>query len=156
MRQTKPQFIYYLEDTLIPDLKESGRTATAEDFETLVKLLRAPTKAPGPWKSTVEFVQYLEETLVPDLYQSDHTFTAKDFQTGIAFWRAGRGGRTAKRPTLAAVRAELRPLDIVVTKTDGEYRVNFRKGREETAYYTDDIDDALASGHRMYREEMGR
>lgn len=156
MRQTKPQFVYYLESTLIPDLKEGGRDATAEDFEDLVRLIKHPTKAPGAWKSTVDFVKYLEETLVPDLYQSDHTFTAKDFQTGIAFWRDGRGGRKAKRPTLAAVKAELRPLDIVVKKTDGEYCVNFRKGREETAYYTDDIDDALASGHRMHREEMSR
>jgi hypothetical protein len=30
-------------------------------------------------------------------------------------------------------------------KNDGEYRVNFSYGREETAYYTNDIEDAVAT-----------
>jgi hypothetical protein len=36
----KADFIYYLENRLIPDLKESGRDATAEDFETAVAFMR--------------------------------------------------------------------------------------------------------------------
>lgn len=35
------QFTAYLEGTLIPDLKESGLEATAQDFETAVKFIRA-------------------------------------------------------------------------------------------------------------------
>jgi hypothetical protein len=34
------QFIGYLNDTLIPDLKESGRVGTAEDLETAAFWLR--------------------------------------------------------------------------------------------------------------------
>lgn len=34
---TLPQFIAFLNETLIPDLKESGRDATAEDFESAVQ-----------------------------------------------------------------------------------------------------------------------
>ena len=36
---TLVEFIDYLEQTLIPDLKDSGSTATAEDFETAVYYL---------------------------------------------------------------------------------------------------------------------
>lgn len=31
----------------------------------------------------------------------------------------------------------------------GEYRVNHHKGKEETAYYTDDLQDAHSTGHHM-------
>lgn len=37
-------FTAYLERTLIPDLKESGSTATAEDFETAVNFLKQLSK----------------------------------------------------------------------------------------------------------------
>ena len=33
---TRADFIWFLENTLIPDLKESGLHSTAEDFETAV------------------------------------------------------------------------------------------------------------------------
>lgn len=36
--QTLGSFVTYLRETLIPDLKESGFEATAEDFETLLEL----------------------------------------------------------------------------------------------------------------------
>jgi hypothetical protein len=36
----REDFIEFLEETLIPDLKESGRHATAEDFETAVFFMR--------------------------------------------------------------------------------------------------------------------
>jgi hypothetical protein len=39
---------------------------------------------------------------------------------------------------------------VTVTKRDGgEYRVNFEGGKEATAYYTNDIEDALATGIDM-------
>ena len=37
--KNKLEFIDYLENTLIPSLKESGNTATAEDFETALHYL---------------------------------------------------------------------------------------------------------------------
>jgi hypothetical protein len=39
-RWTAPGFINYLENTLIPDLKESGSEYTAEDFETAVYFMK--------------------------------------------------------------------------------------------------------------------
>ncbi len=36
MEQSKAEFIAYLQETLIPDLRESGRDATAADFEAAV------------------------------------------------------------------------------------------------------------------------
>lgn len=40
MKQEHSEFIDYLESTLIPDLKNSGRDMTAEDFEKAVKFIR--------------------------------------------------------------------------------------------------------------------
>ena len=38
---------------------------------------------------------------------------------------------------------ELKARGVIVRRTPwGEYRVNFKGGREATAYYTTDIDDA--------------
>lgn len=50
--------------------------------------------------------------------------------------------------TLKAVRIALRVVGVAVTYTDdlGEYRVNFIGAREATAYYTDDLEDALLTG----------
>ena len=38
---TKRDFIDYLRNTLIPDLRESGRDATADDFETAIKFMES-------------------------------------------------------------------------------------------------------------------
>lgn len=38
---------------------------------------------------------------------------------------------------------------MTITRRDGEYRVNFREGREATAYYTNDMEDAFATGVTM-------
>lgn len=70
------------------------------------------------------------------------------------------------RLTQAAVRTELQSLGLVLTKVDGEYRVAYRipsplpggHGRiaklqaeqERSAYYTDDLADALDTGRAMH------
>jgi predicted hotdog family 3-hydroxylacyl-ACP dehydratase len=47
------------------------------------------------------------------------------------------------------VRAKLMAYKISIRHNDGEYRVNIRAGREATAYYTNDLQDALATGIAM-------
>ena len=37
---TRNEFIDFLENTLIPDLYDSGNDATAEDFETALKFIK--------------------------------------------------------------------------------------------------------------------
>ena len=57
----------------------------------------------------------------------------------------------AARMTYMQACAILTPLRITLRKWDGEYRVNWRVvdgGTEETAYYTDDIEDAVETGKR--------
>jgi hypothetical protein len=51
--------------------------------------------------------------------------------------------------TIANVRKELRVLGIVLTRTDCEFRVNYARGSEATAYYTNDLDDAFGTGKLM-------
>ena len=51
--------------------------------------------------------------------------------------------------TLKEAREILTPLGVVITAQDGEYRVNFKGGKEDTAYYTDDISDAVGTGKMM-------
>jgi hypothetical protein len=63
--------------------------------------------------------------------------------------------------TLKQAKAELKPLGITITykSTWNEYRVNFqqnRGGSEDTAYYTDDREDAVATGREMARELNAR
>lgn len=44
MEQTDLEFVAYLEETLIPDLKESGHDCTAEDFERCVDIIKRLTE----------------------------------------------------------------------------------------------------------------
>ena len=58
--------------------------------------------------------------------------------------------------TLKDAKQFLSQIDMSLTKTrDGAYRVNFKGGKEDTAYYTDELDDAVASGNSMREEVEG-
>jgi hypothetical protein len=93
-------FIGYLEHTLIPDLQASGTDAMAEEFETLVTLLKYPPPAEEPTYSTgrVEWshrmseaqnwIAWLQSTLIPDLREDGYEATADDLETGIWFLHA--------------------------------------------------------------------
>jgi len=62
-----------------------------------------------------------------------------------------------RKLTVAKARSILSGLGLVLSRDtvgsgptgSGEFRVNFRGGREATAYYTDDLDDAFATGCSM-------
>jgi hypothetical protein len=69
--------------------------------------------------------------------------------------------------TLAQARATLAPLNMTIRHADGEYRVAFkvlhnspaaREDAEASAYYTDDIDDAVstACAMRRYAADFGQ
>ena len=58
--------------------------------------------------------------------------------------------------SLSTVRAQLRTIGIVIAKTDSEYRVNYRRGAEATAYYTPDLQDAFGTGKLMALWEADR
>jgi hypothetical protein len=59
--------------------------------------------------------------------------------------------------TIKKAKEILRPLNITFNSVveTGEYRVNFVGGKEESAYYDTDIEDALATGIQMakWKEE---
>ena len=56
----------------------------------------------------------------------------------------------AGEETFKQARTTLAGRGMVLTKKDDEYRVNFREGGSEaTAYYTTDLEDALATGEAM-------
>jgi hypothetical protein len=57
-----------------------------------------------------------------------------------------------KRMTLADAKRLLKPINVILTKKDGEYRVTPRGGGEGPAYYTDDLWDAVATGSAMRRK----
>jgi hypothetical protein len=42
-----------------------------------------------------------------------------------------------------------RALGLAVTKVDGKWRINYRGGKEATAYYTTDDDDAMGMATAM-------
>lgn len=44
-------------------------------------------------------------------------------------------------------------VSIKKTGEGNEHRVNYKGGREETAYYSDDYEDAKATAHHMGKPE---
>lgn len=55
-----------------------------------------------------------------------------------------------KKYKIKQVMKLLRPLGLVLKKNEhDEFRLNYRGGSEETAYYTDDIDDAVHTAWEM-------
>lgn len=52
--------------------------------------------------------------------------------------------------TQKEARQRLRDFGMVLRKTDGgDFRVNFRNGAESSAYYTDNLKDAVDTGQNM-------
>ena len=51
--------------------------------------------------------------------------------------------------SFASVKAELNKIGVSVRKRDGEYRVNTIGGTSASAYFTDDLTDALGTGRLM-------
>lgn len=51
--------------------------------------------------------------------------------------------------TVEEVRRAVRALGLTFRRDDGEHRINFVGGDEATAYYTDDLEDALWTAFRM-------
>ena len=62
---------------------------------------------------------------------------------------AARPARKRARLTQDDVKGALRNLGLTFRSRDGEFRVNYRGGTEGTAYYTDDLSDALDTGREM-------
>ena len=51
--------------------------------------------------------------------------------------------------TSKEVEQAIRALGLAVTRVDGKWRINYRGGKEATAYYTTDDDDALGMARAM-------
>ena len=56
------------------------------------------------------------------------------------------------KQSFGEARAEARTLGCSLRRKDGEYRVNFLHGDEATAYYTDDLEDALGTARLMHTD----
>ena len=55
--------------------------------------------------------------------------------------------------TLQQAKSIARHLGLTLRKVrSGDYRVNFRDGNETTAYYTDDLEDAVSAAVEMARK----
>jgi hypothetical protein len=78
------EYLNYLKNTYIPDLKESGKEATAEDFEAMVAFIEG-AESYGDWENKEEFISFLKNTLIPDLKISEDIFTVEDFEEGIKY-----------------------------------------------------------------------
>jgi hypothetical protein len=60
----------------------------------------------------------------------------------------GSGGD--RQPSyLERVAGELTALGVTISARPGEYRINYRTGSDDTARYTDDLDEALALGREL-------
>ena len=57
--------------------------------------------------------------------------------------------------TIKEAKIELRKMGMILTREDGEFRVNYRGASGNTAYYTYDIDDAVGTAHLMWKNQPG-
>lgn len=57
--------------------------------------------------------------------------------------------------TLKEARTRLSSSMQIGATSHGEYRVNYRGGKEATAYYTNDLQDAFDTAMRMHEERDG-
>lgn len=58
---------------------------------------------------------------------------------------------TIKHATLKQAMLLAKGLSMSIRKNDGEYRINYKNGTENTAYYTTDIVDAIQTMVAMNR-----
>lgn len=79
---TDSSFLKWLEDTLIPDLKEMGQPLIAKDFEKGIRIIRGKKKG----RTVDAFVYFLEDTLIPDLMHGQESI-AEEFQTLVGIMR---------------------------------------------------------------------
>jgi hypothetical protein len=67
---------------------------------------------------------------------------------GYAPW--GMSQRASELPPMYKdVKTTLASIEMTISCKKGEYRVNFKGGKEETAYYTNDIVDAMNTARAM-------
>ena len=60
---------------------------------------------------------------------------------------------TIQKPTLHEAKSIARHLGLTLRQLrSGNYRVNFRDGHETTAYYTDNLEDAVNTAVEMARK----
>lgn len=88
-------YLRFLTDTFIPDLKESGSSYEL-DFKTIASMLTSDKLH----TSDLEYIDWLKTTLIPDTIESGKTSTAQDLQEGI-YWIArtsGYGTRIQMKP----------------------------------------------------------
>lgn len=64
--------------------------------------------------------------------------------------------KAGKHMTLEQAQEQASRLGMSISKRDGEYRVNFKFGTEDTAYYTDDLEDAVGTVVAMIREKLAQ
>ncbi|MGI8481231.1 MAG: hypothetical protein ACR2MF_04085, partial [Chthoniobacterales bacterium] len=60
--------------------------------------------------------------------------------------------KNLRRKSVAAMKEDM-PSNVTVRFRDGEYRVNFKAGKEATAYYTNDANDAVATAWAMVEQD---
>lgn len=55
--------------------------------------------------------------------------------------------------TIRNAKKVMAEINVVLIHNDGEYRVNFKGGKEATAYYTNDLSDAVGTGFAMVKQQ---
>jgi len=137
----KEDYIKYLKETYIPDLRESGKDATADDFETMIDFIEGKEKSHGYTPET--FRSFLESTLIPDLKESGDDATIEDFEEGLDYLyeilepkaslkinAQKNGGWLKENMTSYDLRKELIGAEVTMTK-DGPMKHNelqYKKG----------------------------
>jgi hypothetical protein len=82
MKDAIENFCYFLEDTFIPDLIESGDKSTAKDFKEAIKYMRQQKRASK--ETRTKFLELLRES-ENHFREEGRDFTADDYFTAYQF-----------------------------------------------------------------------
>lgn len=137
-------YISYLTETYIPDLRESGKDATADDLEDIINVLNG--KQPKNFDNKEHLIDFLEYTLIPDLRRSKDYETAKDFKTGLRFMKKMEGNM---KEDIKKLLADGKSEENIVTELAKV------KARQQTSVIINTASESEADAIEGYLEENG-
>ncbi len=133
-------------------ITESGILVSNDKFRTIGQAMKALTRKPfgeTGWKRDVRYSKH--RLYRGDLIEKGGLKAVWDdsVRFGVAIKKNPTRRRRNPLKQKDAIKI-LSALGIALKKTEyGEYRVNYKGGREASAYYTTDLNDAVGTGKNM-------
>lgn len=125
-------------------------------YSQLYEVLSESEFHPGSFHSSVKDEDEEAEMFYDELVKTFGPQTSRERAKAGFHMRKPHREFTPARWTLKEAQKTLKAVGMSISKKDSEYRVNYKGGKESTAYYTDDLSDAVATGKAMSADAATR